>query len=252
MLVSKASVRTELVGLFTRPIDRPLTDDDFTEVARRVFAYQFRRNEPYAAYCKRRGVRPEDVQHWTQIPAVPTAAFKELPLVSGKPGEAEAVFRTSGTTRGKERRGEHYILDLSLYHGSLLPNFAAYLLPDGAELPIYRWSRPFGRWSFHARAHDRRGHGPAGRGGRRSYATVASGSLRCLDAALERYASEGTPVMLLGTSFSFVLDRPPAQAGGGSPPPNRGSWTPAVQGRAGVPERSCAVPGSSASRRTTS
>ncbi len=200
------AIRTELVGLFTRPIDRPLTDDDFTEVARRVFAYQFRRNEPYAAYCKRRGVRPEDVQHWTQIPAVPTAAFKELPLVSGKPSDAEAVFRTSGTTRGHERRGEHHILDLSLYHGSLLPNFAAYLLPDGAELPMLSLVPPLDQMVDSSLAHMIDVvMGRLGAEGSRSYATVAAGiDYDRLDDALARYTAEGTPVLLLGTSFAFV------------------------------------------------
>lgn len=200
------ALRAELIGLFTRPIDEPLTDHEFTELARRVFAYQFARNEPYAAYCRRRGVTPDGIEHWTQIPAVPTAAFKELPLVSGKLSDAEAVFRTSGTTRGRERRGEHYILDLSLYHGSLIPNFAAYLLPDGAELPMLSLVPSVQEMADSSLAHmidvvmDR-----LGAEGSRSYATVAMGiDYDALDAALERYASEGTPVMLLGTSFSFV------------------------------------------------
>jgi hypothetical protein len=32
---------------------------------------------------------------------------------------------------GRERRGEHHVLDLSLYRASLLPNFEAFLLPEG-------------------------------------------------------------------------------------------------------------------------
>ncbi|HEX6939317.1 MAG TPA: hypothetical protein VF158_07885 [Longimicrobiales bacterium] len=200
------ALRAELVELLRRPIDEPLSDDAFTELARRVFAYQYARNEPYAAYCRRRGRQPDGIEHWSQIPAVPTAAFKEIPLVSGDPGRAEAVFRTSGTTRGRERRGEHYILDLTLYHDSLLPNFAAYLLPDGAEMPMLSLVPPVEQMVDSSLAHmidvvvDR-----LGARGSRSFASVAAGiDYDALDDALRRYTAEGVPVLLLGTSFAFV------------------------------------------------
>lgn len=53
--------------------------------------------------------------HWTDIPPVPAEAFKALPL---GPPDAEAVFRTSGTSRSRARRGEHRIARLSLYHAA--------------------------------------------------------------------------------------------------------------------------------------
>ncbi|HEX7117296.1 MAG TPA: hypothetical protein VF212_00815 [Longimicrobiales bacterium] len=200
------ALRAELIGLFGRPIDEPLSDDAFTEVALRVFAYQYTHNAPYAAYCRRRGLQPGAIDHWSRIPAVPTAAFKEIALVSGEADRAEAVFRTSGTTRGRERRGEHYILDLSVYHDSLLPNFAAYLLPDGAELPILSLVPPVEQMLDSSLAHmidvvmDR-----LGAEGSRSFATVAAGiEYDALDDALRRYAAEGTPVLVVGTSFAFV------------------------------------------------
>src|SRR5690606_3856417 len=123
-----------LAELFQHPFDQPLDDGTFNDAALRVFAWQYERNEPYAAYCERRARTPANVQHWTEIPVVPTAAFKEAALVAGEPEGAEAVFRTSGTTRGAERRGVHYIPDISLYHASLIPNFYACLHPDEARL----------------------------------------------------------------------------------------------------------------------
>ena len=41
-------------------------------------------------------------------------------LATGAPADAEAVFRTSGTTHGPEKRGVHYVMDVSLYHLSLI------------------------------------------------------------------------------------------------------------------------------------
>lgn len=196
----------ELVDLFSRGVDETLSDEEFDDLARRVFAYQFERNAPYAAYCRRRGLLPDAVEHWSEIPAVPTAAFKEVPLVSGDADRAEAVFRTSGTTLGHERRGVHYILDLSLYHTSLLPNFAAYLFPDGAELPILSLIPSSREMTDSSLAHmvavvmDRLGATASG-----TFATVEGGiDYEALGKALRGFEEAGTPVCILGTSFAYV------------------------------------------------
>jgi hypothetical protein len=130
-------LRIELLALLeTAPIDEPLPENVFDDIALRIFRFQFERNAPYRAYCERRGVSPDSIATTDEIPAVPTAAFKEIPLVSGDADAAEVIFRTSGTTRGAERRGAHYIADIAMYHAALLPSFGAYLLPDAAVLPI--------------------------------------------------------------------------------------------------------------------
>jgi hypothetical protein len=197
---------SELVELFRRGVDQRLDDTAFNDLALRAFAYQYERNQPFAAYARLRGRTPGEVEDWREIPAVPTAAFKEVKLVSGDAARAEAVFRTSGTTLGEERRGEHYLLDLSLYHDSLLPNFAAHLLPDDAELPMLSLLPPAAEMADSSLAHmiavviDRLGAPGSG-----SYATVADGiDEAALGAVLRRYEEAGTPVCLLGTSFAFV------------------------------------------------
>ena len=205
------TIAAELRALFARGVDVPLDDAAFDALARRVFAYQFERNAPYAAYCRRRGVTPADVDHWTRIPAVPTAAFKHLTLACGPEDAAEAVFRTSGTTLGAEQRGRHFVLDLSLYHASLLPNFAAYLLPDGAELPMLALVPPQTHAADSSLGHmidvvmDRLGGEGSG-----YFIDPEAGILEdALDRALTEASERGTPVCLLGTAFAFVhwLDR---------------------------------------------
>ncbi|NIU78712.1 MAG: hypothetical protein GWN71_35725, partial [Gammaproteobacteria bacterium] len=59
--------------------------------------------------------------------------FKELRLRDERRA-TERVFRTSGTTRGPQRRGEHHVADLGLYRGSLRATFRAFLLPDDRSL----------------------------------------------------------------------------------------------------------------------
>jgi hypothetical protein len=108
-------------------------EQDFNELALAVFAYQFEHNLPYQRFCLNRGHTPETFTRWQDIPAVPTVAFKELDLTCGPP---EKIFRTSGTTRGQEKRGRHLVPDLKLYHASALAHFSSCLLPDNRRLPI--------------------------------------------------------------------------------------------------------------------
>ncbi|MEE8175776.1 MAG: hypothetical protein V3T97_04135, partial [Gemmatimonadota bacterium] len=85
------------------------------ELACRAFAIQYAGNAPYRLYCDRLGVSPADVDEWRDVPAVPTAAFRQVALFVGDPAEARLEFRTSGTTRGPGRRGRHLVRDPELY-----------------------------------------------------------------------------------------------------------------------------------------
>ena len=116
--------------------DASIPDDAFQQYALTCFAYQFENNPAYRKYCERRQLSPANVSSWLDVPAVPTAAFKEAKLVAGNAEQAEAVFRTSGTTQGEEKRGSHYVLDLALYRASLLPAFRSFVMPDTARMPI--------------------------------------------------------------------------------------------------------------------
>jgi hypothetical protein len=211
MMADARALRTAIADACSTPLGQPLPDDEFNRIALRVFAHQFRLNAPYAAFCNRRGLTPDTVKHWTDVPAVPTAAFKEVALVAGDAKDAEAVFRTSGTTRGAEKRGVHYVLDVSIYHFSLIPNFAGCLLPDGAELPMLSLVPPASELPDSSLSHmvtvvgERLGaHGT-------TCCTTASDGIDDERLAHELRAAERArrPVCLLGTSFAFVhwLDR---------------------------------------------
>jgi hypothetical protein len=205
------ALRSLLVDLFGHSVDEPLSDDAFNRIALRVFAYQYGRNAPYAAFCRRRQSTPETVAHWTDIPAVPTEAFKEVALVAGDPDAAEVVFRTSGTSHGPEKRGRHFILDVSIYHFAVIPNFAACVLADGAELRMLSLVPPSAELPDSSLSHmvsvvlDRLGAPDSG-----FFATAAYGiDDERLHEALLTAEQEHAPVCILGTSFAFVhwLDR---------------------------------------------
>ena len=132
--MSGSRLRDDLIAVMRAGVDTPLPDAHFDGLACRIFEHQCARNPVFARFCHARGMRPGSWLSWRELPPVPARAFRESGLVSR--GAAEAVFRTSGTTSAGANRGEHRVPDLSLYHTSLLPNFEAHLLPDGARLPM--------------------------------------------------------------------------------------------------------------------
>ncbi|MHB8519490.1 MAG: LuxE/PaaK family acyltransferase [Limisphaerales bacterium] len=108
---------------FTRPpADRPSVRR-FNQLALELFALQFRHNEPYRRFCRARMVTPETARDWMQIPAIPTAAFKELELTSLPAAERTAVFHSSGTTAQRPSRHFHNAESLAIYDASLLSWF---------------------------------------------------------------------------------------------------------------------------------
>jgi Acyl-protein synthetase, LuxE len=200
------ALRAALRAVFRRPIGSRLEDGAFNGLALCVFEWQFENNSPWAAYCARRGRTPATVRDWTEIPPLPAAAFREAALIAGDPADAAAVFRTSGTTRGAERRGAHYVADLSMYHESLLPNFAAMVLPEGATPVMVSLIPPAAEVPDSSLSH--MVDTVIARFGSASSTCVASVSRGIdsghLDRALREACDREDVVCLLGTSFAFV------------------------------------------------
>ena len=96
-----------------------ISHQQFSKLAVELFALQFKHNSVYRKICEARKLTPQTVEHWTQIPAVPTAAFKELELTSLAPHERAAVFHSSGTTEQKPSRHFHSAESLAVYETSL-------------------------------------------------------------------------------------------------------------------------------------
>lgn len=96
-------------------------DIEFSGLAVMLFTLQFKHNAAYRRLCAARGIQPGDVTHWTQIPAVPTAAFKEFDLTCLHPEDRAQVFHSSGTTEQRPSRHFHNADSLTLYEASLWP-----------------------------------------------------------------------------------------------------------------------------------
>lgn len=178
-------------------------DGDFDELAAAAARFGHERVEPYRRLCDRRGVSPATLDDWRAAPAVPTSAFKSLRLAAAEPLE---TFRSSGTTRGAERRSVHYHPYPDLYRTVINATFPAACLPAGSgRVPIFslipdRTAVPDSSLSFMA-AHVFERHAAPGS------AWAASGSGIDLDLACRwlRARAEGEPVLVLATALALVL-----------------------------------------------
>lgn len=195
--MAETSVEADVLDFITAPDGK-----DFNALALAVFAHQFDRNEPYQRFCTARGSSPDRVTRWQDIPAVPTVAFKELDLSCGPP---QKIFRTSGTTRGQEKRGRHLVPDLRLYHASALAHFDRCVVPDGRQLQVFALIpspsvRPDSSLSQMAQWIITERGGP----GSQFFIDHTGIQLEAFAAALVQAQAEGSPVCILAITAALV------------------------------------------------
>ncbi len=106
----------------------------FDSLALELFRLQFTHNPAYRRFCESRQTTTESVRHWSQIPAMPARAFKELELTSLPAEDRTAVFHSSGTTGQPRSRHFHDAESLATYEASLAPWFERHLLAGVPEL----------------------------------------------------------------------------------------------------------------------
>lgn len=105
--------------------------EDFGAFSLELFRLQFENNSAYGKICESRRITPLTLSHLSEIPAVPTAAFKELELTCLSPAERTHVFHSSGTTAQRPSRHFHNAESLAIYEASLWP-----WLVENLRLPI--------------------------------------------------------------------------------------------------------------------
>ena len=180
------------------------TDDQFNQLALRLFAYQYECNAPFRSFCQRRGASLRNVKSWRDIPAVPIDAFKAMELRSEPASPAERVFMTSGTT-GRAARGRHFHPALEVYDLSMKRYFSqrfmqgvqrmemGVLFPDEQAMPNSSLAH------YLALAKTEFGTPDS-----RYFLTPEGLDMPGLCAALQASEQSGKPFALLGASFSLV------------------------------------------------
>ena len=110
----------------------------FERVALEVFRYQYERVGAYRRYCEGRGADPDSVRSIDEIPAVSNVAFKYADLASEGAADSPgaAIFLTSGTTQGRERRGRHIVSRPEVYRASAIAHLRTMLFPDARRMAM--------------------------------------------------------------------------------------------------------------------
>ncbi len=203
------ALASDLEARFAQGVHADWVPGDFEAAALEVFRYQYEHNETYRGFCDGRGLTSETVGHWTDVPAVPTRAFRHLDLAS-VPGEPEALFLTSGTTSDAGPRGRHLVPRLSLYRASLLPNFKVHVMPDLDSARVVSLVPSPSALPESSLSH-MVGVTAAELGTEVTWAVDAAGEFDevALRAAWHEGAGSAEPVVLIGTAFALLhaLDR---------------------------------------------
>jgi hypothetical protein len=176
--------------------------DDFDGLACDIARFQAAHQPRLVRLYRRAGVDPAGLRRASEVPAVPSDAFKLARVAAHPPGLDARVFRTSGTTSGG--RGEHAFRTLETYDELSLAFGREMLAPDGGRFRVVVLGPPpeaAADWSL--------GHmcalfGEAFGGGAVWALPRDEAGLGPLRAAVDGARAAGERVMLLATSFALV------------------------------------------------
>lgn len=176
-------------------------DQVFELLAMQIFQFQYQSNPFYRKYCDLSGCSAPGT--WQDIPAIPAAAFKRVPIRSFPENETAHCFRTSGTT--EQETGVHYFRTLALYEAAILPNFQRFLLPDRRQIRMLVLTPPPAQAPNSSLVHMMQVVMQAfGAPGSDYYLSEAGLDHDRLIADLSEAQRLNQPVFLLGTAFAFV------------------------------------------------
>ena len=198
-------VRRELTQRMEDGAGATWTDEEFTRFALDAFRHQCEAVPLVGRFAELRDQPPSRVSRWEDIPAIPTSAFKRFDF-HDRDRPVVRIFRTSGTTQGESARGRHFLVDLELYHASLVPTFRRFMQPEGGPHAIVALLPSPGDAPDSSLSHmagvvtARLGTGEGGFHLHPETGLDVDG----LHAHLRGLAAAGQPTLVLGTAFAFA------------------------------------------------
>lgn len=96
---------------------------EFDDLARAVFAYQYKYNDFYREYCLLIGKESSKISSFRDIPFLPIQFFKNQEIKTGNWSSVETIFTSSGTTGAAT--SQHFVRDLGFYKDISLLGFEA-------------------------------------------------------------------------------------------------------------------------------
>jgi hypothetical protein len=181
--------------------------ESFDALACDIARFQAKHVEGHARLSRARGASPAAFQVASDIPAVPTDAFKVTRVAWFANEEARATFRTSGTSVGA--RGTHEMRRPETYDAAAIAFGRWALVPDGSHASVVLVLHPSpddAPDSSLARmtALFARELGPPRSAGRTHFVKDGILDLAALDERVAAATVKGESVLLLATSFALV------------------------------------------------
>ena len=99
------------------------TEDEFNNLALKIFKHQFENNPVYRSFCDLLYKHPSDVRSINEIPFLPIQFFKSHDVLSNI-NTVEKTFSSSGTTGSITSK--HYVTDLNIYKESFTKGFECF------------------------------------------------------------------------------------------------------------------------------
>jgi Acyl-protein synthetase, LuxE len=196
---------TRILRLVHAPRDAPWLDAAFDELALAVFAHQFAHVPAYRSYCESLDAVPGRVTRWSDVPAVPTEAFRKAELTDANAERAIYAFETSGTVGSRPGRILRDAASLALCRAAWLRAYDDYACPDGASLLVCSLAPTAARAPRASIAHclDEL---VSKRGAPGSASFVGDAGLDCvaLHRMLRAAVAEARPVELYGATFAVA------------------------------------------------
>lgn len=97
-----------------------VTENNFEDLALRIFRFQYEQNAFYRQYCNAININAGHINTLEQIPFLPIQFFKSHKISSWK-FEHAVIFESSGTTGSVNSK--HFVKDTSIYEESFLKTF---------------------------------------------------------------------------------------------------------------------------------
>jgi hypothetical protein len=184
----------------------PADDVRLNELACRIFEFQYNHLPLVRRLADQSGRTPGTITHWSEIPGVPSLAFKATELFVGERSDVAQVFESSGTSRAASPSRALYSQDgLALMAHSIRVNAGRFLMPDGRCTRIFVLAPPpaaaphmIMAWGMNRLIED---YGLEG-----SEFLIGPKGLEpgAVFSKLSKAEKEGVPVTLIGASFGFV------------------------------------------------
>ena len=96
-------------------VDPERTPEPFEAIAVALARFQAAHIPAVARLARARGIDLASATRAADVPAVPCDVFRLTRVAAHAPADDVAVFRTSGTSQGREARGEHALRTTATY-----------------------------------------------------------------------------------------------------------------------------------------